>query len=156
MKMTVTNWRTNVSVYISPSQSSQRRRQPNCRCQSRCGEIHFRWSANQFIRRRNFSASTSLQASLVLRLLVHISDKLSGKPYGRHDMAGPNNEGTISTSSSPRLVSEQIGSRKRQKVTRACDACKSKKKRCTGEQPCVPCLRARAKCTYEAQYNRGT
>ncbi|KEQ69647.1 hypothetical protein M436DRAFT_12701, partial [Aureobasidium namibiae CBS 147.97] len=45
---------------------------------------------------------------------------------------------------------------KRQKVTRACDGCKSKKKRCTGEQPCMPCLKLSSKCTYEAQYNRGT
>ena len=155
MKITVTSSHNSDNVSISPLQLSQHRRQPSCRRQSRCGEIHLRWSANQFIRRRNFSASASLQASPVLHLLVHISDNLSEKPCGRHDMAEPNNEGTISTSSSPRLVSEQTGSRKRQKVTRACDACKSKKKRCTGEQPCVPCLRARAKCTYEARYNRG-
>ncbi|KAG9519271.1 putative RTA1 domain protein, partial [Aureobasidium melanogenum] len=51
--------------------------------------------------------------------------------------------------------SMQTGARKRQKVTRACDACKSRKKRCTGDQPCAPCIKVRGKCTYEAQYNRG-
>ncbi|KEQ60463.1 uncharacterized protein M437DRAFT_15474, partial [Aureobasidium melanogenum CBS 110374] len=45
--------------------------------------------------------------------------------------------------------------RKRQKVTRACDVCKSRKKRCTGDQPCAPCIKVRGRCTYEAQYNRG-
>lgn len=45
--------------------------------------------------------------------------------------------------------------RKRRKVTRACDACKSKKKRCTGDLPCATCRRLRATCTYNATYNRG-
>lgn len=45
--------------------------------------------------------------------------------------------------------------RKRQKVTRACDACRSKKKRCTGDIPCAPCIRLRQQCTYNAQYARG-
>ncbi|CAD0111467.1 unnamed protein product, partial [Aureobasidium uvarum] len=46
-------------------------------------------------------------------------------------------------------------SRQRQKVTRACDACKARKKRCTGDHPCAPCIKARGKCSYDAQYNRG-
>ncbi|KAF1343803.1 fungal-specific transcription factor domain-containing protein [Delphinella strobiligena] len=44
---------------------------------------------------------------------------------------------------------------KRRKVTRACDTCKSKKKRCTGDIPCLPCTRASQECTYNAQYARG-
>ncbi|KAK9855198.1 hypothetical protein MYU51_002503 [Penicillium brevicompactum] len=45
--------------------------------------------------------------------------------------------------------------RKVRKVTRACDACKSKKKACTGTFPCGPCTRRRLSCTYDAAYNRG-
>lgn len=44
---------------------------------------------------------------------------------------------------------------KRQKVTRACDACKSRKRRCTGELPCSLCFNNGAECTYTAAYTRG-
>ncbi|KAK6437709.1 hypothetical protein LTR95_006093 [Oleoguttula sp. CCFEE 5521] len=44
---------------------------------------------------------------------------------------------------------------KRVKVSRACDACRSKKKRCSGQLPCTHCHRLRAQCTYEASYARG-
>ena len=45
---------------------------------------------------------------------------------------------------------------KRRKVTRACDACKAKKKRCTGDIPCGPCKRHSTACIYEATYSRGS
>ncbi|KAJ6043266.1 uncharacterized protein N7446_001462 [Penicillium canescens] len=45
--------------------------------------------------------------------------------------------------------------RKVRKVTRACDACKAKKKACTGTLPCGPCAQRRMPCTYNAAYNRG-
>ncbi|KAJ5747037.1 uncharacterized protein N7511_008733 [Penicillium nucicola] len=45
--------------------------------------------------------------------------------------------------------------RKLRKVTRACDACKAKKKACTGTLPCGPCSQRRLSCTYNAAYNRG-
>lgn len=45
--------------------------------------------------------------------------------------------------------------RKLRKVTRACDACKSKKKACTGTIPCAPCVRRRLACTYNTTYQRG-
>ncbi|KAK0627997.1 putative transcriptional regulatory protein [Lasiodiplodia hormozganensis] len=44
---------------------------------------------------------------------------------------------------------------KRRKITRACDACKAKKKRCTGTQPCPSCEKAAKPCTYLASYTRG-
>ncbi|KAF2144797.1 uncharacterized protein K452DRAFT_245934 [Aplosporella prunicola CBS 121167] len=47
------------------------------------------------------------------------------------------------------------GSTKRRKITRACDACKAKKKRCSGTQPCPSCERAAKPCTYLASYTRG-
>ncbi|KAL2797846.1 fungal-specific transcription factor domain-containing protein [Aspergillus keveii] len=45
--------------------------------------------------------------------------------------------------------------RKLRKITRACDACKAKKKACTGTIPCGPCVRRKADCTYNTTYNRG-
>ncbi|KAK4506950.1 hypothetical protein PRZ48_000683 [Zasmidium cellare] len=44
---------------------------------------------------------------------------------------------------------------KRQKVTRACDNCKSRKRRCTGELPCTACHSTGSNCTYTASYTRG-
>jgi hypothetical protein len=44
---------------------------------------------------------------------------------------------------------------KLRKVTRACDACKAKKKACTGTLPCGPCVRRKVDCTYNTTYNRG-
>ncbi|CAK1354780.1 unnamed protein product [Cercospora beticola] len=44
---------------------------------------------------------------------------------------------------------------KRQKVTRACDNCKSRKRRCTGELPCYTCHANGAQCTYRSRYTRG-
>lgn len=56
---------------------------------------------------------------------------------------------------SPIFETEQGHTRKRQKVTRACDTCKSRKKRCTGHKPCAPCLRVGSECTYDTTYSRG-
>ena len=53
------------------------------------------------------------------------------------------------------LASDEGPARKIRKVTRACDACKRKKKACTGYLPCRPCLRRKEVCTYNATYNRG-
>lgn len=44
---------------------------------------------------------------------------------------------------------------KRRRVTRACDNCKSRKRRCDGEKPCAYCTEHRAICTYDAPYTRG-
>jgi len=44
---------------------------------------------------------------------------------------------------------------KRRRVTRACDNCKSRKRRCNGEKPCAYCTEHRALCTYNAPYTRG-
>ncbi|EHA21344.1 hypothetical protein ASPNIDRAFT_191550, partial [Aspergillus niger ATCC 1015] len=45
--------------------------------------------------------------------------------------------------------------KKRVRVTRACDACKRKKLRCSGTLPCHSCLRTGKACEYTAEYNRG-
>ncbi|KIA75473.1 hypothetical protein HK57_00057 [Aspergillus ustus] len=58
--------------------------------------------------------------------------------------------------SSPRRRSDSGSrSRKLRKITRACDACKAKKKACTGNIPCGPCVRRKVDCTYNTTYNRG-
>ena len=44
---------------------------------------------------------------------------------------------------------------KRRRITRACDLCKSRKRRCTGDVPCLSCIGSAAKCTYLTSYNRG-
>ncbi|KAH7370038.1 fungal-specific transcription factor domain-containing protein [Rhexocercosporidium sp. MPI-PUGE-AT-0058] len=83
----------------------------------------------------------------------------------------------MSGSSSPRLVNVQghtesqedesgcrIIKRKRpsrpratdrKKVSRACDACKEKKVRCAGTQPCPRCISNNLRCHYNAEHRRG-
>jgi len=41
------------------------------------------------------------------------------------------------------------------KVTRACDVCKARKSKCSGDQPCASCIRRGLTCQYEAVYLRG-
>ncbi|KAI9371725.1 hypothetical protein BJX61DRAFT_534573 [Aspergillus egyptiacus] len=41
------------------------------------------------------------------------------------------------------------------RVTRACDRCKKRKVRCSGQHPCHVCIEAAATCSYEASYSRG-
>ncbi|KAB5576198.1 fungal-specific transcription factor domain-containing protein [Coniochaeta sp. 2T2.1] len=45
--------------------------------------------------------------------------------------------------------------KKAPKVSRACDACKAKKARCSGTQPCESCVKKVLSCTYVTQYTRG-
>ena len=47
------------------------------------------------------------------------------------------------------------GSNKRRKVTRACDRCKARKRRCDGAQPCSLCITSQKRCCYETPYKRG-
>lgn len=56
----------------------------------------------------------------------------------------------------PRDGSQSTPARKIRKITRACDACKFKKKACTGTLPCGPCVRRKLDCTYDTSYHRGT
>ncbi|KAL2870224.1 transcription factor domain-containing protein [Aspergillus lucknowensis] len=60
-----------------------------------------------------------------------------------------------SSSSPPPQSTPGSRSRKLRKVTRACDACKLKKKACTGTIPCGPCVRRMTDCTYNTTYHRG-
>ncbi|KAH8807373.1 fungal-specific transcription factor domain-containing protein [Xylogone sp. PMI_703] len=53
------------------------------------------------------------------------------------------------------MVSDAQQKKQRSKVSRACDACKTKKTRCSGEQPCVRCQQIGLPCRYLALYTRG-
>ncbi|KAI5240630.1 hypothetical protein E4T42_08305 [Aureobasidium subglaciale] len=53
-----------------------------------------------------------------------------------------------------RMASPQSG-RRIPKITRACDACRLKKARCTGTKPCPACSKRGAVCSYDSQYMRG-
>ncbi|CAG9978417.1 unnamed protein product [Clonostachys byssicola] len=43
----------------------------------------------------------------------------------------------------------------RQRVSRACDLCKKRKIRCTGDRPCQLCFRDNLECRFDAPYARG-
>ena len=45
--------------------------------------------------------------------------------------------------------------RKIQRVSRACDACKLRKSRCSGTNPCRTCVSKRLQCLYLSSYSRG-
>ncbi|PTB75420.1 hypothetical protein M440DRAFT_1335910 [Trichoderma longibrachiatum ATCC 18648] len=45
--------------------------------------------------------------------------------------------------------------RKKGKVSRACDFCKFRKAKCSGDQPCAKCISRGRVCLYEARYTRG-
>lgn len=46
------------------------------------------------------------------------------------------------------------GGGKRRKVQRACDGCKSRKRKCSGEQPCSLCVSQGLVCTYVTPHGR--
>ncbi|KAL3466047.1 fungal-specific transcription factor domain-containing protein [Aspergillus heterothallicus] len=68
-------------------------------------------------------------------------------------------DGTLVSHETPpspqRRSDTRARSHKVRKITRACDACKAKKKACTGNIPCGPCMRRKVDCTYNTTYNRG-
>ncbi|KAL7808402.1 fungal-specific transcription factor domain-containing protein [Trichoderma gracile] len=51
--------------------------------------------------------------------------------------------------------SPKAASRKTRKVSRACDYCKFRKAKCTGDRPCAKCIARGQNCLYEARYTRG-
>lgn len=60
------------------------------------------------------------------------------------------------TRKSPLSQQDSSRARKRLKVTRACDACKARKKACTGDIPCRFCVRSSLECSYNVPYHRGS
>ncbi|KAL1842789.1 hypothetical protein VTK73DRAFT_3043 [Phialemonium thermophilum] len=55
----------------------------------------------------------------------------------------------------PTMPRPSQGPLKRLRVSRACDRCKRRKVRCSGNQPCDICMRDATSCVYAAPYNRG-
>ncbi|XEU94926.1 hypothetical protein FSHL1_000210 [Fusarium sambucinum] len=47
------------------------------------------------------------------------------------------------------------GPPKARKVSRACDFCKSRKAKCSGDQPCAKCAAKGLSCLYDSKYTRG-
>lgn len=52
-------------------------------------------------------------------------------------------------------LSEPDGVRKSRKVSRACDFCKARKAKCSGDQPCAKCAAKGLTCLYDTKYTRG-
>jgi hypothetical protein len=72
------------------------------------------------------------------------------------DFAPPSVSAGAPTSAIPqKRFSDGILRRQHSKVTRACDICKAKKAKCSGEQPCRTCYRRGLECRYNAVYARG-
>ncbi|KAH8667802.1 fungal-specific transcription factor domain-containing protein [Ilyonectria robusta] len=61
----------------------------------------------------------------------------------------------VSSDHSPRGGEDVQGIRKLRKVSRACDFCKSRKAKCSGDQPCAKCVAKDRVCLYDAKYTRG-
>ncbi|KAL3489947.1 hypothetical protein BJX62DRAFT_252286 [Aspergillus germanicus] len=68
------------------------------------------------------------------------------------DMEPTSPDGNPTTPNSSELWSRRSG---RIRVTRACDRCKKRKVRCTGQRPCHVCIEASTTCSYNASYTRG-
>ncbi|KAK7428065.1 hypothetical protein QQZ08_005497 [Neonectria magnoliae] len=60
-----------------------------------------------------------------------------------------------STASSEYSGNRIEGNRKLRKVSRACDFCKSRKAKCSGDLPCVKCVAKGRACSFDAKYTRG-
>ncbi|KAJ4316294.1 hypothetical protein N0V84_007939 [Fusarium piperis] len=68
------------------------------------------------------------------------------------DLTSPRSKRTKSTVG---IGHQGSGPRKIRKVSRACDFCKSRKARCTGDLPCAKCVAKGRECSYDAKYTRG-
>ncbi|RFU33821.1 hypothetical protein B7463_g2490, partial [Scytalidium lignicola] len=76
--------------------------------------------------------------------------------YGENAPSAPADARKRRTSSiNGGIASEAQRKKQRSKVSRACDACKTKKTRCSGDQPCVRCQQIGLPCRYLALYTRG-
>ena len=63
--------------------------------------------------------------------------------------------GTLDSSIPQKRTLDAAHYRQKSKVTRACDICKAKKAKCSGQQPCATCDRRGLDCRYDAVYARG-
>ncbi|KAK9459523.1 fungal-specific transcription factor domain-containing protein [Lipomyces oligophaga] len=55
----------------------------------------------------------------------------------------------------PKPKRQRRATAERQRVSRACDNCKSKKTRCSGTIPCIRCVQLGLSCQFKAEYHRG-
>ena len=84
---------------------------------------------------------------------VELAGTLPGpESHGRMSVSTADHDPSPTTSHSPE---DGPPPNKIRKVSRACDFCKLRKSKCTGEQPCSKCLAKGRECLYNARYTRG-
>lgn len=62
---------------------------------------------------------------------------------------------SASIAETPPHAENPEASRKTRKVSRACDFCKSRKAKCSGDRPCAKCRAKGLVCMYDSKYTRG-
>lgn len=55
----------------------------------------------------------------------------------------------------PSDVEYRVTVKQKKKQTAACDACKRRRRKCTGTLPCAYCTEKRCECNYSQQHKRG-
>lgn len=88
---------------------------------------------------------------LEARTSVEVDDQ-SGLGFPAHPAR---KRSKASTEQSLHASQDSSGVNKLRKVSRACDFCKSRKAKCSGDQPCTKCLAKGVACLYDAKYTRG-
>jgi hypothetical protein len=83
---------------------------------------------------------------------------LASATASEHHLSPPGSSGSASHADGQTLDGgdlQQQRPAKARKVSRACDFCKSRKAKCSGNQPCSKCVSKGRHCLYNAKYTRG-
>ncbi|KAK3392573.1 fungal-specific transcription factor domain-containing protein [Sordaria brevicollis] len=67
----------------------------------------------------------------------------------------PQQQRQESQEQTPDEPSEERPPKKKQRISRACDACHGRRQKCQGFQPCANCVKKGIECTYNKPYYRG-
>lgn len=89
----------------------------------------------------------------------HQGDRRHHPRDTRSTLEGPvddiDSRSSHASQASPTPYGDEGPPSKIRKVSRACDFCKSRKSKCSGEQPCSKCVAKGRTCLYNAKYTRG-
>ncbi|KAK7206009.1 fungal-specific transcription factor domain-containing protein [Myxozyma melibiosi] len=85
----------------------------------------------------------------------HSSSSSTSSSLKRRQEDGGSPEGSQSALNDLSRGGFPIYNKKRKNTTRACDACKKRKVKCDGMQPCERCVKGGGDCTYNVKYTRG-
>ncbi|PVH73729.1 hypothetical protein DL98DRAFT_659284 [Cadophora sp. DSE1049] len=96
----------------------------------------------------------SLQQFLVHTSLMEMSATAS-TTSGNEQVQDDRQENEGDARPAKRTRASRPRNSERKKVSRACDACKEKKVRCAGTQPCPRCISNKLRCHYNAEHRRG-